>query len=201
MGTAPAEVVVCDTVAGGIPDFYLPQEKRPFQPPFLAHSWHGCAPFFVSKAWRNFNSLISGISFSPSRRLTMCPIFAFAVFFASDILFPFWVLNGSFAPTMRFEKSAIHQVFRTSQNFCWNKISRPKHQKVVFKGCLLWIRSFHSKMACRFRIIHSYFAFDTQWACCLQYREIPGWNGCEMHCWEMHCLKRWGYLRIDRRIS
>lgn len=27
MGTAPAEVVVCDTVAGGIPDFYLPQEK------------------------------------------------------------------------------------------------------------------------------------------------------------------------------
>ena len=35
MGTAPAEVVVCDTVAGGIPDFYLPQEKRPFQPPFL----------------------------------------------------------------------------------------------------------------------------------------------------------------------
>ena len=45
MGTAPAEVVVCDTVAGGIPDFYLPQEKRPFQPPFLAHSWHGCAPF------------------------------------------------------------------------------------------------------------------------------------------------------------
>ena len=45
MGTAPAEVVVCDTVAGGISDFYLPQEKRPFQPPFLAHSWHGCAPF------------------------------------------------------------------------------------------------------------------------------------------------------------
>ena len=45
IGTAPAEVVVCDTVAGGIPDFYLPQEKRPFQPPFLAHSWHGCAPF------------------------------------------------------------------------------------------------------------------------------------------------------------
>ena len=42
---APAEVVVCDTVAGGIPDFYLPQEKRPFQPPFLVHSWHGCAPF------------------------------------------------------------------------------------------------------------------------------------------------------------
>ena len=28
MGTAPAEVVVCDTVAGGIPDFYLPQEKK-----------------------------------------------------------------------------------------------------------------------------------------------------------------------------
>ena len=45
MGTAPTEVVVCDTVAGGIPDFHLPQEKRPFQPPFLAHSWHGCAPF------------------------------------------------------------------------------------------------------------------------------------------------------------
>ena len=39
MGTAPAEVIVCDTVAGGIPDFHLPQEKRPFQPPFLAHSW------------------------------------------------------------------------------------------------------------------------------------------------------------------
>ena len=38
-------VIVCDTVAGGIPDFHLPQEKRPFQPPFLAHSWHGCAPF------------------------------------------------------------------------------------------------------------------------------------------------------------
>jgi hypothetical protein len=38
MGTAPAEVVVCDTVAGGIPDFHLPQEKRPFQPPLLAHS-------------------------------------------------------------------------------------------------------------------------------------------------------------------
>ena len=45
MGTAPAEVIVCDTIAGGIPDFHLPQEKRPFQPPFLAHSWHGCAPF------------------------------------------------------------------------------------------------------------------------------------------------------------
>ena len=28
MGTAPAEVIVCDTVAGGIPDFHLPQEKR-----------------------------------------------------------------------------------------------------------------------------------------------------------------------------
>lgn len=27
MGTAPAEVVVCDTVAGGIPDFHLSQEK------------------------------------------------------------------------------------------------------------------------------------------------------------------------------
>ena len=27
MGTAPAEVIVCDTVAGGIPDFHLPQEK------------------------------------------------------------------------------------------------------------------------------------------------------------------------------
>jgi len=39
MGTAPAEVIVCDTIAGGIPDFHLPQEKRPFQPPFLAHSW------------------------------------------------------------------------------------------------------------------------------------------------------------------
>ena len=28
MGTAPAEVIVCDTIAGGIPDFHLPQEKR-----------------------------------------------------------------------------------------------------------------------------------------------------------------------------
>lgn len=27
MGTAPAEVIVCDTIAGGIPDFHLPQEK------------------------------------------------------------------------------------------------------------------------------------------------------------------------------
>ncbi|MDY6179340.1 MAG: hypothetical protein SPI15_00680, partial [Candidatus Faecousia sp.] len=41
---------------------------------------------------------------------------------------------GSFVPTMRFEKSAIHQVFRPFQNFCWIKISRPKHQKVVFRG-------------------------------------------------------------------
>ena len=29
MGTATAEVIVCDTVAGGITDFHLPQEKRP----------------------------------------------------------------------------------------------------------------------------------------------------------------------------
>ena len=40
-----------------------------------------------------------------------------------------------FCRGMRFEKSAILQVFRTFQNFCWNKISRPKHQKVVFRGC------------------------------------------------------------------
>ena len=32
MGTAPAEVVVCDTVA-------VVEEKRPFLFPLLAHSW------------------------------------------------------------------------------------------------------------------------------------------------------------------
>ncbi|MCI6957813.1 MAG: hypothetical protein MR763_10795 [Clostridiales bacterium] len=52
---------------------------------------------------------------------------------------PFWVLDGSFVPTMRFEKAAIHQVFRPFQNFCWNKISHPKHQKIVFRGRLLFV--------------------------------------------------------------
>ena len=43
-------------------------------------------------------------------------------------------MSGSFDPTMRFENSAIHQVFRNFQNFCWLKISRPKPQKVVFRS-------------------------------------------------------------------
>ena len=37
---------------------------------------------------------------------------------------------------MRFENTAIHKVFRYFQNFCENKISRPNHQKVVFRGRL-----------------------------------------------------------------
>ena len=47
---------------------------------------------------------------------------------------PFWLLSGSFALTMRFENPAIHPVFRNFRNFCENKISRPKPQKVVFRG-------------------------------------------------------------------
>ena len=39
-----------------------------------------------------------------------------------------------FCRSMRFEKPTIHPVFLRFQNFCWNKISRPKHQKVVFRG-------------------------------------------------------------------
>jgi len=38
-----------------------------------------------------------------------------------------------------FEKPAIHKVFRTFRNFPGSKISRPNHQKEVFRGCLEFI--------------------------------------------------------------
>ena len=45
---------------------------------------------------------------------------------------PFWVLGGPFALTIPIEHPAIHPVFRNFQYFYKNKMSRPKHQKVVF---------------------------------------------------------------------
>ena len=38
VGAAPAKVVIGNSVS-------VVEEKAPFKPPFLAHSWHGCAPF------------------------------------------------------------------------------------------------------------------------------------------------------------
>ena len=48
---------------------------------------------------------------------------------------PFCGLSGSFALAIHFENTEIHKVFRYFQSFCQNKISRPNHQKTVFRGC------------------------------------------------------------------
>ena len=41
MGTAPAEVVIGNSVS-------VVEEKAPFKPPFVAHAWHWYAPSAVS---------------------------------------------------------------------------------------------------------------------------------------------------------
>ena len=38
VGATPAKVVIGNSVS-------VVEEKAPFNPPFVAHAWHGCAPF------------------------------------------------------------------------------------------------------------------------------------------------------------